>query len=147
MASLIYNRYLAGLAAGDYDGSTRGDTIKCALALSGYSPNRDTHLDFADITNEFSDASYTSGGETLGGQDVTQDDTNDQGKFDGNDVTYSSLDGGTADALIMYQSTGTPATSLLMFYIDDGGFPFVASGGDLIVQWAGTGICTYGQGA
>ena len=140
MADTVYNRAKLGFLQGDYDLSSGGNTIKTALVTSSYSINPDTHEDWADITGEYSDASYTAGGETLAGQTATQDNTDNEGVFDGTDETWNSIDGDTASAAIQYKDTGVAGTSLLLWYIDSGGFPFTGNGGDLTIQWAAEGI-------
>lgn len=47
------------------------DTIKVALATSSYTPNKDTHNYFDDITNEVSGTGYTAGGATLASKTIT----------------------------------------------------------------------------
>ncbi len=140
MADVVYNRAKLGMLNGDYNLASGGDTIKTGLVTSSYTVNQDSHEDWADITGEFSDASYTAGGETLAGQTTSQDNTDNEGVFDGTNETWSSLDGGTADAAIQYKSTGVSTTSLLLWYIDSGGFPVTANGGDFTIQWAAEGI-------
>ncbi len=140
MADAVYNRAKLGFFNGDFDLSGTGNTIKTALVTNTYSVNIDTHEDWADITGEFSDASYTAGGNALAGQTTSQDNTDDEAVFDGTNETWSSLDGDTADGCIQYKDTGTPATSLLLWFIDSGGFPVAANGGDLTIQWAAEGV-------
>lgn len=49
-------------------------TIKCALVGSGYTPNQDTHDEWADVSaNEISGTyGYTTGGATLGSPALTE---------------------------------------------------------------------------
>ncbi len=140
MADVVYNRAKLGFLQADYNLSSGGNNIKTMLVTSAYTLNEDSHEDYADISGEFSDASYTAGGETLAGQTTTQDNADNEGVFDGTNETWSSLDGDTASACIQYKDTGVGTTSLLMWYIDSGGFPFTANGGDLTIQWAAEGI-------
>ncbi len=48
-----------------------GDTLKMALATSSYTPNKDTHDFFDDITNEVTGTGYSAGGATLGSKTLT----------------------------------------------------------------------------
>lgn len=144
MALVVYNRFKMGLLQGDYDLSSTGDTIKVSLHTSSYTPNQDTHEDFADVTNQLSGTGYTAGGNALSGKSVTQDNTDNEGVFDATDVTWSSINAGTAAGHILYKDTGTPGTSLLMFYDDTGGYPVTTTGADLVIQWDSEGIINIG---
>lgn len=144
MAYLFYNRFKAGLLAGDYDLDTGGNTISVSLHTASYTPNIDTHEDFADLTNELSGTGYTSGGESLASQVVTQDNTDDEGVFDAADLTFSSINAGTAAKHVIYKDTGTASTSLLILVDDSGGYPVVTTGADLIIQWDTEGIINVG---
>lgn len=139
MADVTYNRAKSGFLQADFNLNATDD-VKVGLVTSTYTVNIDTHEDWADITNELSGTGYTAGGAALANEAVTKDTTDDEGVFDADDVTWSSIDAGTADAAILYKNTGTPATSLLIAYIDSGGFPIVTNGGDLTIQWNAEGI-------
>lgn len=119
MADVIYNRFKMGLLQGDFDFLDAGDDIKVALTTSSYSPDVDAHEDFADITNEVpGTGNYTSGGQSVANQTVTQDDTDDEGVFDGDDISWANSTIANARYGIIYQDTGTPATSLLIAALD-----------------------------
>lgn len=142
MANVIYNRFKSGLLAGDFDLDTGGNTIKVALVTSTYTPDIDTHEDFADITNEVTGTGYTAGGETLASQAVTKDTTDDEGVFDAADVTWSTSTI-TARGAVVYKDTGTPATSLLICYFDFGSDQS-SSSGDFTITWNSEGIINVG---
>jgi hypothetical protein len=135
MANLMYNAGKMNSLNGTIDYDT--NTIKCALVTSAYTPDRDAHDYFNDITNEIVSAGYTAGGATLT-VTVTQDNTNDRGVFDANDVTWVGITAAPRGAVI-YKSTGTAATSPLIAYID-----FVTdqtcTAQDFTIAWASTGI-------
>lgn len=58
------------------------------------------------------------------------------GVFDAADITFSSVTGDVSEALIIYQHTGTDATSELIAYIDSAtGLPVTPNGGDITVTW------------
>lgn len=142
MADAIYNRFKSGLLAGDYDLDTAGNTIKVALVTATYTPNIDTHEDFADITNEVTGTGYTAGGATLGSQAVTKDTTDDEGVFDAADVTWASSTI-TARGAVIYKSTGVASTSLLIAYLDFGSDQS-SSSGDFKIVWNAEGIVNVG---
>lgn len=112
----FYNRGKQALLNGEID--LTNDTIKVALCTSSYSPNIDTHEDFADITNEVADGNgYTAGGQALAGKNGSVDNTNDLGLFDCTDPQWTTATF-TYRYAIFYQDTGTPTTSLLIAYYD-----------------------------
>lgn len=135
MASVIYNSFKRDIMNGSIDLDT--DTIKIALVTSSYTPDIDAHEDFADITNEVSGTGYTAGGETLS-TTVSVDDTDDEGVFDATDVTWSTSTI-TARGAVIYKSTGTASTSLLVCYLDFGG-DFSSNGGDFTINFNSEGI-------
>jgi hypothetical protein len=118
MASLIFNSFHEDLAKGNVDMDT--DTFKMMLVTDSYTPNKDTHADRADVTNEVA----ASGGYTAGGKTVTctvaRDNTNDRTTltFAAESWASSTI---TAAAAVVYKSTGTAANDLLVFYNDFGG--------------------------
>ena len=116
------------------------DTIKCALATSGYTPDIDTHDFFNDVDGSFeiSAASYTAGGKTLTTSAATYDTTSDQIRIDATDPSWTSASF-TAWVSVIYKSTGTSSTSPLIIYIDFGGAETVSSG-TFSIQFDSTGI-------
>lgn len=140
MADVIYNSFKAYIMDGSLDLDL--DTIKVALVTSTYTPNQDTHEDFADVTNEVTGTGYTAGGEALANKAVTIDDTDNEGVFDADDVTWTSSTI-TARGAVVYKDTGTAATSLLICYLD-----FTtdqsSSAGDFTIQWNAEGIVNLG---
>lgn len=144
MASFIYNSFLTRQTNGNAidldDNSTT--TIKVALTTSSYTPNQDTHDFFDDITNEVSATGYTTGGAALTTRTITQDDTNNGVKFDGDDVSWTSSDI-TARYAVIYKSTGTASTSALIALIDFGS-NYTSVGGTFQITWNASGIITFG---
>ncbi len=136
MANVVYNAFKKNIMNGGIDIDT--DTIKIALVTSSYTPNIDTHEDFADVTNEVEGTGYTAGGATLAGVTVTADTTDDEGVADANDVTWSSSTI-TARGAIIYKSTGTAANDLLICYIDFGSDK-TSSSGDFTIGFNSEGF-------
>ena len=138
MANVVYNNFKKNIMNGSIDLDT--DTIKVALVTSSYTPDQDADEFFDDVTNEVSGTGYTAGGATLASAAVTEDTTNDLGKFDAADVTWSSSTI-TARGAVIYKSTGTASTSPLIAYIDFGADKS-SSAGDFTIQWSSSGILT-----
>jgi hypothetical protein len=58
------------------------------------------------------------------------------GVANGASVTFVSVSGVQADAIVIYKDTGTAGTSQLIAYIDSAaGLPFVPSGGNIAITW------------
>jgi len=136
MADVVYNSFKSNIMNGSIDLDT--DTIKVALVTSSYTPNADTHQDFADVTNEVTGTGYTAGGETLANTAVTTDTTDDEGVFDADDVTWSASTI-TARGAVIYKDTGSAATSLLIGFIDFTSDQ-ASTAGDFTIQWGSEGI-------
>jgi hypothetical protein len=136
MADVIYNNFKKLIMNGGIDLDT--DTIKVALVTSSYTPDQDAHDFFDDVTNEVTGTGYTAGGATLANKAVTADNTDNEGMFDADDVTWSSSTI-TARGAVVYKSTGTASTSALICYIDFGSDK-TSSAGDFIIQWNAEGI-------
>ena len=141
MASLIYNIGKKEILSGEID--LTNDTIKVALVTSSYSPDKDAHEHFDDITNEVVGSPYVAGGATLANKAFNADDANDRGEFDADDVTWSVATL-TARAAIIYKSTGTAATSTLIAYVDFGQ-DYSTSGEDFTIEWDAEGILYLGE--
>jgi hypothetical protein len=141
MASFMYNAGKAALLRGDID--LENDTIKVALVTLDYSPDKDTHDHFDDVTNEVSGTGYTAGGAALASKAVNQDDANDRAEFSAADVTWSSSTI-TARAAVIYMDTGTLSTSILIAYVDFG-HDYSSSGTDFTIEWNAEGIFYVGE--
>ena len=140
MASALYNRGLKSILNGDVTLGT--ETIKALLVDSGYVLDVDHNVvnDLTPGTNELSGTGYVR--KTLTSVTITQDDTNDRATLDAADITWSSINAGTADAMVLYitQNSDNDADNILLAYIDSGGFPSLTDGGDLTVQFNTAGI-------
>lgn len=63
------------------------------------------------------------------------------GTFDAADLTWASVTGDQAEAIIIYIDSGVESTSKLVAYIDSGtGLPVTPNSGDIDVQWNAAGI-------
>lgn len=134
---LIYNDFKEQVMCGVHDLDTAGNVLK-AILVTGYSVDIDTHQVYADVSgSEVTGTGYSAGGETLTGQTVTQDNTNDRGAFDGGNVTWNGLDAGTPNYAILYNDTPTtPAKPLIAAWE----ITTASNGGDYTLQWHTDGI-------
>ena len=122
MASLIYNKFLDYLASADIS----DDTFKVALVTSSYSPDKDTHEHFDDITNEVSGTGYSAGGNTVTGT-LTLSTANDRLTLEFASTSWTSATI-TARGAVYYSSTGTASTSTLIAFNDFGSDVVVGAG-------------------
>ena len=136
---VIYNTFKELVMEGIYDLSTGGDTLQVAL-VTGYTPNIDTHVDWADVSaNEETGTGYTADGITLTSQDVTMDTGNDRGVFDAADVTWTGLDVGTPSHAILWDDTPTSPVDPLIAYWE---ITTASNGGNYSLQWNAVGLIT-----
>lgn len=133
-----YNSFKESLLDGTApDLGDAGVDVKVALVES-HTPDVDTHEFWDDVSaDEVSGSGYTSGGEELAGKSVTQDDTDDEGVFDADNVTWTGLDVGTPSHAIIYHDTGTPGTSPLIAYME---ITTASNGGNYTISWDAEGI-------
>lgn len=123
MANRLYDNG-RGAIAGSLDLTSA--TLKCVLVGSGYAPNTTTDQFLSDVPG--GQIVATSGAMT--GKSVTG------GVFDADDVTFAAVSGATVDFVVIYEDTGSSATSVLVAIIDTAtGLPAVPNGGDITVTW------------
>jgi len=75
-------------------------------------------------------------------QEVTAK-TQTSGTFDGSDVTFPSVSGASAEAIVLYRkNAGANTTWPLIAYIDTGvtGLPVTPNTGNIVIQWNASGI-------
>ena len=139
MANFVYTKAKANLLSGDID--LDADDIRVMLVTSTTTADTEEDTTFIDqfaTLGEFTDGSYSR--KALAGEVVNTDNTNNRGEFDADDVTWSSLTGDTAQAAVVFKFVTNDAASIPICYIDTGGFPFTANGGDLTLSWNVEGI-------
>lgn len=137
MADVIYNSFKAKIMDGSIDLDT--DVIRVALVTSAYTVDQDAHEDYADITNEVANGNgYTTEGEALANKAVSIDDTDNEGVFDADDVTWAASTI-TARGAIVYKDSGVAGTSWFICYLDFGSNQS-SSSGNFTIQWNAEGI-------
>lgn len=134
----IYYTFKERVMEGVYNLANGGDTLQVIL-VGTYTPDLAAHTVYGNVSgSEYNTgAGYTSGGETLAGQDVTLTDAT--GTFDGTDLTWASL-GPLSPAhpthTVMYD--GTPAGDPLIAYWEVSGT--APNGANWTLQWGTSGI-------
>ncbi len=131
MASAIYPKFKEALLQGDYDLSTA--VVRAVLIDTGtytYSAAHDFYNDLSGVVG------------TESGALASKTFTN--GTFDAADITFTSVTGSTAEAIVLFVDTGNVATDALICYIDSAssGLPVTPNGGDINVTWSVSGILT-----
>jgi hypothetical protein len=133
----VVNKAKELLMEGSFD--LVNDTIKVMLLTDTHTTDIDAHEYIDDVSaNEVSGTGYVAGGATLANKTVTKDNTDDEGVFDADDVTWSTSTI-TARYAVVYKDTGTPATSPILNIIDFGSNQ-VSTAGDFTIQWGTEGI-------
>lgn len=136
VTAFLYGSFFSKLANKLID--LDSDTFKVALATSSYTPDQDTHDEFADITNEVSGTGYTAGGETLTTPAFTYTGATNVFKWDADDVSWAASTI-TARYAIIYDDT--PAGDPLVGYVDFGE-DVTSTNGTFSITWAAGGIFT-----
>lgn len=129
MASVVYPKAKEQLLQGGINLSS--STVRAVLIDTGtytYNAAHNAYDDLSGIVGTESDA--------IGSKTFTD------GVFDGSNVTFSSVTGNTAEAIVLFVDSGTPSTDLLLAYIDSAssGLPVTPNGGDITVTWNASGI-------
>jgi len=92
-----------------------GDTLKAALASSSYTPNRDTHDDWADVSANQVTGTGWSAPVTLTGVTVDLDTTNHRLRFFAADINASGVTLSDGKHLVIYDDTH--ASKALIGYV------------------------------
>jgi hypothetical protein len=120
-------KYLLATKAIDF----ANDTFKIILMQAGFVFNKDTHEDYGDVSgNEIANGNgYTTGGVTLSGVAVNEDDVDDRCEITWNAASWTAAGGpiGPASGAIIYDDT--VANDPIVGYLDFGGNYTQADGG------------------
>lgn len=123
MSSVVYPKAKEALLQGQINMSS--GTVKAALIDTGTVAYSSAH----DFWNDIS-AAVVGTPVTLANKSFTN------GVFDADDVTFTSVSGASAEAIVIYIDTGTASTSALIAFIDTGtGLPVTPNGGNINVTW------------
>lgn len=129
MANLLYPKFKEGLLRADID--LENDSIKAVLV--------DTNDYTYGAAHEF--LSSVPGGAVVGTPVALSGKTFTNGTFDASDVTLTSVIGDPSEAVLLYQDTGSAATSRLIGLYDTAtGLPVTPGGGNILITWNAAGI-------
>lgn len=121
------------------DINAAGSDVRVALCTSTYTPNQETHNDFADITNEVSGDGYTAHGVALANKAVTE--ATRVTTFDADNASWADSTITARYAIIYDYETAVDATSPLIAYVDFGEDKS-SENGTFEIQWDAGGIFT-----
>ena len=123
MVNALYGKGREKFLSGDIAWDT--DNIKVSLVdTRTYTVAIDTHEFYSDLSGVVADSG------NLASKTVAL------GVADAADVTFSSVTGSSAEALVIWKDTGVAATSPLIAYIDTAtNLPVTPNGGDITVAW------------
>lgn len=128
MASLIYNSFFEDLARGNINPAT--DSFKVLLTTSGYTEDKDAHLNRSHVTSEVAAGNgYTAGGAAVT-VTVTKDLVNDRIDISLGGATWTAGAGQTLTArkAVYYKASGTAGTDRLVAVIDFGSDQIASNG-------------------
>jgi hypothetical protein len=135
MANALYNPYKQSLMAGDtnldLDTDTTQDGVYAALIDTGTYTFSAAHQFYSQLSG------------VVGTDQRITTPTITGGVFDGTDVTFPSVTGNTAEAIVLYRrNSGANTTWRLIAFIDTGvtGLPVTPNGGNITVTWNASGI-------
>ena len=129
MANALYPKWKEALLQASANSALTG-TLKVALVDTATYTYSASHEFLSDLSGVVGTA------QTIGSKTYVA------GVLDGADVTFSSVSGASAEALVLYIDTGSAGTSRLVAYIDTGvtGLPVTPNSGDIAVTWNASGI-------
>lgn len=114
-----------------------GDTIKCALLTSTYTPNQDTHEFASSLTNELSGGGYSR--QTIGTKSTTYTTSTNALALLCANIAFSALTAADVYYAVFYKDTGSDATSPLISYVSFGAVQSLTAQ-DLTIAIPATGI-------
>jgi hypothetical protein len=135
MPNALYNPYKQSLLAGDANADLDNDTVNDGV----YAALVDTGTYTFSATHQF----YSQLSGIVGTDQRITTPTITNGVFDGTDVTFPSVTGNTAEAIVLYRrNAGANSTWRLIAFIDTGvtGLPVTPNGGNITVTWNAQGI-------
>lgn len=145
--SAIYNSFKRDVLNGNIDLDT--DTIGVALVSNSpaYTPDIDAETVVDDVLDGGITASELSGTgyarKTLS-VTVSQDNVDDEGVADATDLSWTGLDAGTIDGMLVFKDTGSDTTSNLVCYLTSADFPLTTNGGDVNLNFNAEGFINLG---
>lgn len=134
-AVLLGDGAVTGFSVPDLEG---GDQRMILIDSADDTISLSTDQDLADIAAPARVATVALTGESvvLSGSTVT---------YDVDNPTFTAVTGDQAEQIVVYEHTGTEATSLLICFFDTfaSGMPVTPNGGDIVVTIHGSGLFSF----
>jgi hypothetical protein len=129
VANLLYPKGKEAFLSGAIDLTT--NDIRAVLVDTGTYTYNAAHDAYNDLSGVVGSESGVFGSKTV-----------TDGVFDAADIAFTAVTGSEAEALVIFQDTGNPATDRLIAYIDTvaAGLPVTPNGGNINVTWNASGI-------
>jgi hypothetical protein len=111
------------------------DTLKCVLAKTGYTFDRDTDEYYSDVSaNELASGyGYTTGGQTLTGVTVTENDTSDRADMACTNPSWTASGGSIGPTPGAWIIDDTATSDPIIGYIDFDGDQTTTTGNDFVI--------------
>lgn len=134
MASALYPKWKEAVVQGTAGTALNGTGttgVYAALVDTGVYTYNTAHQFYSDLT-----------GIVGTDQEIGATKTYTNGLFDGADVTFPSVSGASAEAVVLYvKNAGANTTWRLVAYIDSAtGLPVTPNGGNITITWNASGI-------
>jgi len=120
-----------------YNLQEAGADVRVGLCMTNTTMDTEEDIEFVgSVTtlDEMDGANYVR--KQCESQTVTADTTNNRGEFDFADITWTNLGAGTRQVagFFIYIYVTNDADSPVLAWVDSGGFPFSANGGNFTIQ-------------
>lgn len=139
ITALIYALMLS--SAFDMEIDWEADTIYCALVLTAYTPNQDTHAYWSDVVaNEHANSgNYVTNGDLLTTATITYTGGTNLWKLDADDAQWLNSTITAYYAVVYDRTPASDATRPLISYVDFGANQ-TTSNGTFDITWHADGI-------
>lgn len=134
MANAVYPKYKQSLLSGD---------ANTALTGSGGTGLFAALIDLGTYTYNAAHQFYSDLSGVIGTDQEIASPTLTNGLVDGGDVTFPSVSGASAEAIVLYRkNAGANTTWRLVSFHDTGvgGLPVTPNGGNIVTTWNASGI-------
>jgi len=141
MANFVYTHAKYALLAGELDLNAHDIRVLLVMTNSTADTEKDVDTISAFTTlDEMDGSGYAR--QALAAEAVAEDEANDRAEFDATDATFTSVGAGTRQVLgaVVYRFITNDTDNVPIAWIDTGGFPFSANGGNIGIQWNAEGI-------
>ena len=141
MANTVYNIAKKKAIDGQFDWASLDVRVLLIKSTYAVDPDHQFVSDLTPGTNELSGTGYTR--KTMANEATSQDDAGDRADGDGDDLVWSGINAGTAQAAVLFVQVTNDTDSWLIGYVDTGGFPIATNGADLQITWNAEGILQF----